>query len=163
MLGSQAIGVPQKVEMPEVQRRALSFESTEESRTEEEVFETTLPTTGSGLLISPKGYVLTNHHVVMDGDDIYVRLADRRELQAELVAVDELSHVALLRVNASNVPSIEHIADEDPKVGEWILAIGSPVGLEYTVTAGIVSATGRALPGESYVPFISISTVKSSA
>jgi|TARA_B110000196_G_scaffold82868_3_gene71565 serine protease Do len=109
---------------------------------------------GSGFIISSDGYILTNNHVIKDADEIIVRLDDRRELTAQLIGADERSDLALLKVDAKGLPEVE-LGDSDKlKVGEWVLAIGSPFGFDYSVTAGIVSAKGRSLPNESYVPFI---------
>ena len=111
---------------------------------------------GSGFIISADGYVLTNHHVVKDADEIIVRLSDRSELQAKLVGSDERSDIALLKVESKNGP-LPTVKIGDParlKAGQWVLAIGSPFGFDHSVTAGIVSAKGRALPQETYVPFI---------
>lgn len=109
---------------------------------------------GSGFIISKDGYVLTNNHVIEGADEIYVRLNDRRELSAELVGADASTDLALLKVKASNLPVVS-IGDSDRlKVGAWVLAIGSPFGFDYSVTKGIVSAKGRNLPNENYVPFI---------
>lgn len=109
---------------------------------------------GSGFIISADGYVLTNNHVVADADEIIVRLSDRSELEAELVGADPLTDVALLKVKGTNLPSVKLGRTDELKVGEWVLAIGSPFGFDHSVTAGIISATGRSLPNESYVPFI---------
>ncbi len=109
---------------------------------------------GSGFIISRDGYVLTNNHVVADADEIIVRLSDRSELQAKLVGADPRSDVALLKVDGKNLPTVKVGSANDLKVGEWVLAIGSPFGFDHSVTAGIVSAKGRSLPNESYVPFI---------
>lgn len=109
---------------------------------------------GSGFIISADGYVLTNNHVVADADEIIVRLHDRRQLIAELIGTDPQSDVALLKLDASDLPVATIGASDDLKVGEWVLAIGSPFGFDFSVTAGIVSAKGRSLPRESYVPFI---------
>lgn len=109
---------------------------------------------GSGFIISPDGYVLTNNHVVADADEIIVRLSDRSELEARLVGADPRSDVALLKVEGSGLPTVPLGKAEDLKVGEWVLAIGSPFGFDHSVTAGIVSAKGRSLPSENYVPFI---------
>ena len=109
---------------------------------------------GSGFIISSDGYVLTNNHVVQGADEIIVRLSDRRELDAQLIGADERADLALLKVKATGLPTVK-LGDSDKlKVGEWVLAIGSPFGFDYSVTAGIVSALGRSLPNESYVPFI---------
>ena len=109
---------------------------------------------GSGFIISADGYVLTNNHVIQGADEIIVRLSDRRELTAELVGADERADLALLKVEARGLPEVDLGDSDDLKVGEWVLAIGSPFGFDYSVTAGIVSALGRSLPNESYVPFI---------
>ncbi|MFZ5492464.1 MAG: DegQ family serine endoprotease [Pseudomonadota bacterium] len=111
---------------------------------------------GSGFIISADGYVLTNHHVVRNADEIIVRLGDRSELAANLIGSDERSDIALLKVEPKNGP-LPTVKIGDParlKVGEWVLAIGSPFGFDHSVTAGIVSAKGRALPQDTYVPFI---------
>jgi len=109
---------------------------------------------GSGFIISADGYVLTNNHVVAEADEIIVRLQDRRELKAELVGADEQSDLALLKLDGENLPVANIGSSEDLKVGEWVLAIGAPFGFDSSVTAGIVSAKGRSLPNDSYVPFI---------
>lgn len=109
---------------------------------------------GSGFIISQDGYVLTNHHVVKDADEIVVKLTDRRELVAKLVGSDALTDVALLKLDAKDLPVVTIGSPEQLQVGEWVLAIGSPFGFEQSVTAGIVSAKGRSLPGGNYVPFI---------
>jgi serine protease Do len=109
---------------------------------------------GSGFIISADGYVLTNNHVVADADEIIVRLSDRSELEAKLIGADPRSDVALLKVEGKDLPTVKLGKSEDLKVGEWVLAIGSPFGFDHSVTAGIVSAKGRSLPNESYVPFI---------
>ncbi|TNF96092.1 MAG: DegQ family serine endoprotease [Gammaproteobacteria bacterium] len=109
---------------------------------------------GSGFIISSDGYVITNAHVVDDADEIIVRLSDRRELNAELIGTDEQSDLALLKVTAKNLPTLKLGSSKDLKVGEWVLAIGTPFGFEHSATAGIVSAKGRSLPNENYVPFI---------
>jgi serine protease Do len=109
---------------------------------------------GSGFVISQDGYVLTNHHVVKDADEIVVKFSDRRELVAKLIGSDARTDVAVLKVAASNLPTVAIGNPEQLQVGEWVLAIGSPFGFEQSVTAGIVSAKGRSLPGGNYVPFI---------
>ncbi len=109
---------------------------------------------GSGFIISADGYVLTNNHVVADADEIMVRLSDRSELQAKLVGTDPRTDVALLKVEGKNLPTLKLGKSDELKVGEWVLAIGSPFGFDHSVTAGIVSAKGRSLPNENYVPFI---------
>jgi len=109
---------------------------------------------GSGFIISPDGYILTNNHVVADADEILVRLPDRSEYKAKLVGADPRTDVALLKIDAKNLPTLKIGNSDQLKVGEWVLAIGSPFGFDHSVTAGIVSAKGRSLPNESYVPFI---------
>ena len=112
---------------------------------------------GSGFVISDDGYVLTNNHVVEGADEVLVRFPDRRELNAEVVGTDRRSDLALLKVEADGLPTVRLGRSEDLDVGEWVLAIGSPFGFDYSVTAGIVSAKGRSLPterNENYVPFI---------
>jgi serine protease Do len=109
---------------------------------------------GSGFIISEDGYVMTNAHVVVDADEILVRLNDRRELTAELIGSDPQTDVALLKVEADDLPTLE-LGDSDAlQVGEWVAAIGSPFGFDHSVTAGIVSAINRTLPRDAYVPFI---------
>jgi serine protease Do len=101
--------------------------------------------------------VLTNNHVIEGADEIVVRLIDRRELTAELIGADPRSDLALLKVDAKDLPTVQIGHSKSLKVGEWVLAIGSPFGFDYSVTAGIVSAKGRSLPtenGDNYVPFI---------
>ncbi|MFW5442802.1 MAG: DegQ family serine endoprotease [Methylococcaceae bacterium] len=109
---------------------------------------------GSGFIISKDGYVLTNHHVVKDADEIVVKMKDRRQLIATVVGSDESTDVALLKVDAEHLPIVKIGSPENLQVGEWVLAIGTPFGFEQSVTAGIVSAKGRSLPGGNYVPFI---------
>ncbi len=109
---------------------------------------------GSGFIISEDGYVITNHHVVKGADEIIVKLNDRRELVAELIGSDPRSDIALLKLDATNLPTVRIGSSDNVKVGQWVLAIGSPFGFDASVTAGIVSAKGRSLPSENYVPFI---------
>ena len=109
---------------------------------------------GSGFIISKDGYVLTNHHVVSNADEIFVRLQDRRELEAKLIGSDERSDIALLKVDADDLPVVKIGSEKSLEVGEWVLAIGSPFGFDHSVTAGIVSALGRSLPSDNYVSFI---------
>ena len=109
---------------------------------------------GSGFIISSDGYVITNHHVVKDAGEIVVKLSDRRELIAKLIGSDPRSDIALLKIDANNLPTVKIGSSSDVKVGQWVLAIGSPFGFDASVTAGIVSAKGRSLPSENYVPFI---------
>ncbi|WP_434561836.1 DegQ family serine endoprotease [Pseudomonas sp. Z5-35] len=109
---------------------------------------------GSGFIISPDGYILTNNHVIADADEILVRLADRSELKAKLVGTDPRSDVALLKIEGKNLPVLKLGKSQNLKAGQWVVAIGSPFGFDHTVTQGIVSAIGRSLPNENYVPFI---------
>jgi len=109
---------------------------------------------GSGFIISDDGYILTNYHVVEGADKIEVRLSDRRFYEASIIGSDKGSDVALIKIDAENLPVVRIGKSSDLEVGEWVLAIGSPFGFDHTVTAGIVSATGRNLPSENYVPFI---------
>ncbi|QFY45042.1 DegQ family serine endoprotease [Candidatus Methylospira mobilis] len=109
---------------------------------------------GSGFIISQDGYVITNHHVVKDADEIVVKLQDRRELVAKVIGSDKRSDIALIKIDATDLPTVKMGSSENLKVGEWVLAIGSPFGFEHSVTAGIVSAKGRNLPSDNYVPFI---------
>nr|VFK19529.1 MAG: serine protease Do [Candidatus Kentron sp. LFY] len=109
---------------------------------------------GSGFIISGDGYIISNYHVVKDADEVIVRLSDRREFGAQVIGVDEKSDIALLKVDARGLPTVDTGVSADVEVGEWVLAIGSPFGFDHSVTAGIVSAKGRSLPRENYVPFI---------
>ncbi len=109
---------------------------------------------GSGFIISADGFILTNAHVVEAGDDITVRLNDKREFTAKVIGSDRRSDVALIKIEASGLPAVKIGDVTRLKVGEWVLAIGSPFGFESTVTAGIVSAKGRSLPQENFTPFI---------
>ena len=112
---------------------------------------------GSGFIISDDGYILTNNHVIDGADEIIVRFSDRLELNAEVIGQDPRSDLALVKVEADGLPVARIGQSSDLKVGEWVLAIGSPFGFDYSVTAGIVSAKGRSLPtdqNENYVPFI---------
>lgn len=109
---------------------------------------------GSGFIISADGYVLTNAHVVDGAHEVVVKLADERELKAKVVGADRRTDVALLKIEAQGLPTVR-LGDPDKlRVGEWVVAIGSPFGFESTVTAGIVSAKERSLPRENFVPFI---------
>ena len=104
---------------------------------------------GSGFIISPDGYILTNNHVVADADEIIVRLSDRSEMKAKLVGTDPRSDVALLKIEGKNLPVLKLGKSQDLKAGQWVVAIGSPFGFDHTVTQGIISAIGRSLPNES--------------
>ena len=109
---------------------------------------------GSGFIVSPDGIILTNAHVVNNASSVTVKLTDRREFKAKVIGVDKPSDVAVLKIDAKNLPTVTLDPADDVKVGEWVVAIGSPFGFENSVTAGIVSAKSRTLPDESYVPFL---------
>jgi len=109
---------------------------------------------GSGFIISSDGYILTNAHVVDDAEEIIVRFTDKREYKARIIGADKLTDVALLKVEGTGLPAVKFGDANRLKVGEWVVAIGAPFGYENSVTAGIVSAKGRSLPQENFVPFI---------
>lgn len=109
---------------------------------------------GSGFIIKPDGLILTNAHVVDGATEVTVKLADRREFVAKVIGVDKLTDTAVLKIEADGLPAVRVGKPQETRVGEWVLAIGSPFGFENTVTAGIVSAKSRSLPEEGYVPFI---------
>ncbi|HEY2257891.1 MAG TPA: DegQ family serine endoprotease [Variovorax sp.] len=109
---------------------------------------------GSGFIVSADGIILTNAHVVKDAKEVTVKLTDRREFSAKVLGADPKTDVAVIKINAKDLPVLPVGNTKDLKVGEWVLAIGSPFGFENTVTAGVVSAKGRSLPDDGYVPFI---------
>jgi serine protease Do len=109
---------------------------------------------GSGFILSSDGYILTNAHVVSEADEVIVKLSDKREFKAKIIGTDKRTDVALVKIEATGLPKVTTGDPNKLKVGEWVAAIGSPFGLENTMTAGIVSAKGRALPQENFVPFI---------
>ncbi|HEY5740371.1 MAG TPA: DegQ family serine endoprotease [Gammaproteobacteria bacterium] len=109
---------------------------------------------GSGFIISDDGYILTNHHVIAGADEVIVRMVNRKEFTARVIGSDEASDVAVLKIDSEDLPTLKIGDSDDLKVGEWVLAIGSPFGFDASVTAGIVSAKGRSLPSDNYVPFI---------
>ena len=109
---------------------------------------------GSGFIVSPDGLILTNAHVVSDAEEVVVKLTDRREFLAKVLGSDKLTDIAVLKIDASNLKAVALTPPAPLRVGEWVLAIGSPFGFESTVTAGVISATRRSLPGDSSVPFI---------
>ncbi|HSO05990.1 MAG TPA: DegQ family serine endoprotease [Pelomicrobium sp.] len=109
---------------------------------------------GSGFVISGDGFILTNAHVVEGADEIVVKFTDKREFKAKVVGADKRTDVALIKIDARGLPAVKFGDPTRLKVGEWVVAIGSPFGFENTVTAGIVSAKGRSLPQENFVPFI---------
>ena len=110
--------------------------------------------TGSGFIISSDGVILTNAHVVEGADEIRIRLTDNREFSGKVLGLDKKTDIAVVKIEAKDLPVLKIGSSEQLKVGEWVAAIGSPFGLDNTVTAGIVSAKSRALPSEEYVPFI---------
>lgn len=109
---------------------------------------------GSGFIVSPDGYILTNAHVVDGADEVVVKLADKREIKAKVIGADKRTDVALIKIEGNGLPTVRLGDPARLRVGEWVVAIGSPFGFESTVTAGIVSAKGRSLPQENFVPFI---------
>lgn len=141
-------GVP-RGQIPEIFRHFFEFRGRPEQREANSL--------GSGFIISDEGYVLTNFHVVDGADEVRVRLIDHREFDAKIVGTDQRSDIALLKIEANHLTKVRFAEPGDLKVGEWVLAIGSPFGLDYSVSAGIVSAIGRSIPNErneNYVPFI---------
>jgi serine protease Do len=109
---------------------------------------------GSGFIVSPDGVILTNAHVVADADEVIVKLTDKREFKAKVIGIDKPSDVAVLKIKASDLPYVKIGDPQQVRVGEWVVAIGSPFGFENSVTAGIVSAKSRSLPDDNYVPFL---------
>jgi serine protease Do len=109
---------------------------------------------GSGFIVSADGYILTNTHVVANADEVTVRLTDRREFSAKVIGADERTDVAVIKINAANLPTVRLGDPTKIRPGQWVLAIGSPFGFENSATAGIISATSRSLPSDNYVPFI---------
>lgn len=134
-----------KEEFDELLRRYFDFDESPRNK------ENSL---GSGFIISSDGYVVTNYHVIKDADEVIVKLSDRRELTAKIVGSDKRSDIALLKLNSKDLPVLATGKSKTLKQGEWVVAIGSPFGFDHSVTAGIVSAKGRSLPSENYVPFI---------
>jgi serine protease Do len=109
---------------------------------------------GSGFIVKANGLILTNAHVVSDADEVKVKLTDKREFKAKVVGIDKASDVAVLKIAASNLPTVKFGDPQKSRVGEWVLAIGAPFGFENSATVGVISAKSRSLPDESYVPFI---------
>ncbi len=141
--GSGIPGVPEDHPLYDFFRRAPPQER-----------EDPLNSLGSGFILSEDGYILTNAHVLDDADEVTVRLTDKREFKARVVGTDPRTDVGLLKIDAKALPTVRIGNPASLKVGEWVVAIGSPFGFENSVTAGIVSAVGRSLPDESLVPFI---------
>jgi serine protease Do len=109
---------------------------------------------GSGFIVTPDGYILTNAHVVRDAVEVQVKMTDRREYRATVIGLDDRTDVAVIKIDGKNLPTVRIGDPESLRPGQWVVAIGSPFGMENSVTAGIVSATSRRLPNEQYVPFI---------
>src|SRR5205807_2371802 len=109
---------------------------------------------GSGFIVDAAGVILTNAHVVEGADEVRVRLADRREFKGKIAGLDHTPDIAVVRIDAKNLPTVKLGDPSKSRVGEWVVAIGSPFGFDNTVTAGIISGTSRSLPQDSYVPFI---------
>ena len=109
---------------------------------------------GSGFIVREDGIVLTNAHVIDGADEVTVRLNDKREFKAKVLGADKATDVAVLRIEARNLPTVKIGSSANTRVGEWVLAIGSPYGFESSASAGIVSAKSRSLPDDNYVPFI---------
>ena len=147
-------GLPPGMEIPDLPEGSPFGDLFKHFFGEGEEMEQDVKSLGSGFIISSDGYILTNNHVVKDADEIVVRLSNRDEYIAEVVGTDPRSDIALLKVDAKGLPVARLGNSSRLKVGEWVLAIGSPFGFESSATAGIVSAKGRALPHENYVPFI---------
>lgn len=142
-------GTPDEQEMPELFRRFFGQPGAPQMPQQR-------TSMGTGFLISGDGFLITNHHVVEGADEIYVRLTDRRELKAELVGSDAQTDIAVLKLEAKGLPYLRTGKSRDLKPGQWVVAIGSPFGFDNSVTAGIVSAVGRASfdRSQQYVPFI---------
>ncbi len=144
---TQGLRLPPGQQIPDIFRRFLDPRDFEQRD---------MHSMGSGFFISSDGYVLTNNHVIADADEIVVRLTDRREYKAELIGTDPTSDLALLKVKEKGLPYLSLAEKDGLKVGEWVVAIGSPFGLDFSASAGIVSAKGRSIPNQQgdYVPFI---------
>lgn len=139
---------PQQEEVPEIFRRFFDLPEGMPRNRPDRVGG------GSGFIVESDGYIITNHHVIDGADQIIVRLSDRREFEAELIGSDEQSDIALLKIDSDDLPTLPLGDSDDLRVGEWVMAIGSPFALEQTVTQGIVSAKGRSNGQQQYVPFI---------
>ncbi len=152
-LNGPARGIPQQLEDDPFFEFFRRFQGPQSPRGQQR--DTPIFGAGSGFIVSPDGVILTNAHVVRDATEVTVKLQDRREYRARVLGSDPKTDVAVLKIDAKNLPVVPIGKSKDLKVGEWVLAIGSPFGLESTVTAGVVSAKGRSLPGEDgTVPFI---------
>ena len=146
--------MPRGFEIPDLPEDSPFHEFFRRFFGEGEIEEFDAQSLGSGFIISQDGFIISNNHVVRNADEVIVRLSDRREYKAKVVGTDEASDVALLKIDADGLPAVRLGTGYELKVGEWVLAIGSPFGFDHSVTAGIVSAKGRSLPRENYVPFI---------
>ena len=146
--------MPRGFEIPDLPEDSPFHEFFRRFFGEGEIEEFDAQSLGSGFIISQDGFIISNNHVVRNADEVIVRLSDRREYKAKVVGTDERSDVALLKIDADGLPAVRLGTGYELKVGEWVLAIGSPFGFDHSVTAGIVSAKGRSLPRENYVPFI---------
>ena len=146
--------MPKGFEIPDLPEDSPFHEFFRRFFGEGEIEEFDAQSLGSGFIISQDGFIISNNHVVRNADEVIVRLSDRREYEARVVGTDEPSDVALLKIDADGLPTVRLGTGYELKVGEWVLAIGSPFGFDHSVTAGIVSAKGRSLPRENYVPFI---------
>ena len=146
--------LPKGFEIPDLPKDSPFNEFFRRFFGEGEIEEFDAQSLGSGFIISSDGYIISNNHVIRNADEVIVRLSDRREYKAKVIGSDERSDIALLKIEAEDLPTVRLGTGYDLKVGEWVLAIGSPFGFDYSVTAGIVSAKGRSLPRENYVPFI---------
>lgn len=146
---NQPFSQPYLEEIPDIFRYFFDFERFPNNPNPQEK-----KSLGSGFFISNDGYILTNQHVIKEADEIFVRLTDRREFKADLIGQDTRSDIALLKIQGQSFPTVTLGQSNTLKVGEWVVAIGSPYGFDNTVTAGIVSAKGRSLPQDNYVPFI---------
>ena len=146
--------LPRGFEIPDLPEDSPFHEFFRRFFGEGEIEEFDAQSLGSGFIISPDGFIISNNHVVRNADEVVVRLSDRREYKARVVGTDEPTDVALLKIEAEGLPAVRLGTGYELKVGEWVLAIGSPFGFDHSVTAGIVSAKGRSLPRENYVPFI---------
>ena len=145
---------PYGEELPEILRRYFGFQIPDERGGAPQPERSQPQSLGSGFIISKDGYVLTNNHVIDGADEIIVRLNDRSEYKAKLIGADKKSDLALLKVDGKNLPTVKIGKSDSLKPGQWVFAIGSPFGFDYSVTKGIISALNRSLPRESYVPFI---------
>lgn len=153
--GLSSLGLPDDLELPpELERFFKGMPGMPGSGHGQGQGAPSVKAAGSGFVISADGYIVTNAHVVEDATRVTVGLGDKRELPAEVVGADKLSDIALLKVKADNLPVVQLGDSDGLQVGQWVVAIGAPFGLDHTATQGIVSALSRRLPDETYVPFI---------